>query len=531
MPLPSKYIVSSPKKWQLPAAIAVTALIAGCAVGQSSRLVARDHRPAMPATAAPSRGVAENKDERLSVADLPRTPTESRCLEVRPVSFQTEHQGDSAEPIGEGRAIDGNEQEPLANPLAPPAGSVASSQRRSVDYYVSIALAGHPKIVAARSRVRAAANVIDQVRALPDPMFNNVFWPIEDQALQTAGGRMAHQLQLSQQVPWPEKLHAKGDIAVREVQMARAEVARLEREVTESVRLAYYELWYANEAIAVVAETRSLIDDLSRVAEARYRSGGSQQDVLRARLEADRLDDQLIGLVRQKRQAQADLAALVQQPATLSPEPTAELGLRDAPARLEELLGMAEQCSPELQALAAEIRRDRQRQRLACLQQFPDLQLGVNYGIVDDDRNVISPVANGHDNVSFGVGVTLPIWRRKIDAGIREAACRTTSSIRRLEAERDGLQGRLRRLTAQADALVQQIDLYENRIIPRTVDTLELSVADYRGKGVDFYSLIETYRELLMFETQLARIRATLASTFARIERTVGCPDALTVKP
>jgi len=36
--------------------------------------------------------------------------------------------------------------------------------------------------------------------------------------------------------------------------------------------------------------------------------------------------------------------------------------------------------------------------------------------------------------------------------------------------------------------------------------------------------LIETYRELLMYETQLARIDANLAGTVAQIERAVGCP-------
>jgi cobalt-zinc-cadmium efflux system outer membrane protein len=52
---------------------------------------------------------------------------------------------------------------------------------------------------------------------------------------------------------------------------------------------------------------------------------------------------------------------------------------------------------------------------------------------------------------------------------------------------------------------------------------LKLSIADYRGKRTDFFSLIETYRELLMFETQLARIDASLAGTLAEIERVVGC--------
>jgi cobalt-zinc-cadmium efflux system outer membrane protein len=401
--------------------------------------------------------------------------------------------------------------------------SLAGTQQ-PVDYFVQVALGNHPKIRAARQRVGAAYNVVPQVTSLPDPMFNNTFWPIQDQALQTAAGRMAHQFSLQQGVPWPEKLRTKGAIATQEVQMAQAEVDRIEREITEAVRLAYFELWFATRAITIVEETRELVDDLTQVAEASYKSGGSQQDVLRAQLETDRLDDQLVTLTKQKEFAQADLAALVQQPVSLIPEATQEIGLANVPEQLDGLLELAEQCSPELRAIAWEIQRDRQKQKLACLQKYPDFNLGLNYGIISDGGNVVSPVANGNDNISFTVGVTLPVWRDKINGGIDEAAHRTSSSTQRLQAERDVLYGKLRRLMAQADALTEQRGIYNTRIIPRTEDTLKLAVADYRGKRTDFFSLIETYRELLMYETQLARIDATLAGTVAQIERTVGCP-------
>lgn len=401
----------------------------------------------------------------------------------------------------------------------------AETIEQPIEHFVAIAVSAHPKILAARHRFAAASNVIPQARALPDPKFNNIFWPIHDQALQTAGGRMGHQFQLSQGVPWPEKLRAKAAIASREVQMAQAELDRIEREITESVKLAYYEVWFATKAISIIEETRELINDLTNVAEARYKSGGTQQDVLRAQLESDRLDDKLVELRKQKAQAQADLAALVQQPVMLIPETLDSIDVNHGRHQLDELLALAEQCSPELRALAWEIQRDRQKQRLACLEKYPDFNVGLNYGIVDDNRTVISPVANGHDNLSFMVGVTLPIWREKINAGIREAAHRRNSSSYRLEAERDAIQGKLRRLIAQADALIEQHDIYEQRIIPRTEDTLKLSMADYRGKRTDFFALVETYRELLMFETQQARIEATLAGTIAQIERTVGCPE------
>src|SRR5690606_1312805 len=198
--------------------------------------------------------------------------------------------------------------------------ATALGGQQPVEYFVSIALAQHPQIRAARQRVAAATNVAPQVRSLPDPTFNNTIWPSKTDDLQTAGGRVSHQFNLTQGVPWPQKLQTKAAIADREVQMAQAELARIQREIAESVRLAYYEVWFATRAIAIIHETRELVDTLTQVAEARYRSGGSQQDVLRAQLESDRLDDQLVTLVRQKQQAQADLAALVQQPVSLIPE-------------------------------------------------------------------------------------------------------------------------------------------------------------------------------------------------------------------
>jgi cobalt-zinc-cadmium efflux system outer membrane protein len=495
--------------------------VVGCAAPQQrqSKLTGRN---------ADKLAAANGDDAALWEAVLVETPVPSGGPPVRTAGHRdgvvvTESSAIAAQDADAGPAVEiGSGEDVLPLPKGMSYGGAANTSQ-PVGYFVELALRQHPSIRAARQRVSAEVNRIPQVRALPDPMFNNTFWPIHEQSLQTAAGRVGNQMSISQAVPWPDKLRTKAAIVNQEVQMAQAEVDRIEREITESVRLAYYEVWFASRAITIIDETSQLVDDLTKVAEARYRSGGTQQDVLRARLEADRLEDQLIGLTKQKQVAQADLAALVQQPVTLRIEPTEDLGLADVPRQLDDLIALAEQCNPELAGLVWEIQRDRQKQRLACLQQYPDLQVGMSWGLVNDDHKVLSPVANGHDQISVNVGTTLPIWHRKINAGVREAANRTTSTALRLDAQRDALHGKLRRLLAQADAFTEQRDIYENRIIPRSEDTLKLSIADYRGKRTDFYSLIETYRELLTFETQLARIEASLAGTVAQIERAVGC--------
>ena len=390
----------------------------------------------------------------------------------------------------------------------------------TLDELIATAVASHPSIAAARQKVAAASHRIPQATSLEDPIVGNTFWPIHDQALQTAG----HQFSLSQKVPWPEKLDARGQVAYREVQVARAEVARREVEITEAVCLAYYELWLAAELVRIVDDNTELVEDLIAVSEARYRTGGSQQDVLRAELEGDRLSEQLIALRRQREQARADLGALVRMPMNYMPVAADELEVDEVAPQIEQLVAQAEQCNPTLQGLAAEIARDRAKESLACLQQYPDFQLGLGYSVVSDDHNVLSPVANGHDNINFSIGVTLPIWRDKINAGISEAAHNRSSATLRREAERDRLRGTLRRQVAAAYAAIEQLELLRTRLIPRTEQTLTISTADYQNEKADFTDLVATYRELLALQVQVARTKATLASTLAQIERTVGCP-------
>ncbi|MCG8650504.1 MAG: TolC family protein, partial [Pirellulales bacterium] len=351
-----------------------------------------------------------------------------------------------------------NSAESMSGTMKAPPG-----ERRELDSLIADAIAAHPGVQAARQRVAAARNRIPQAAALPDPVFSNTFWPIRDQALQTAGGRVGNQMALNQNVPWPSKLEARTNVARRELLVAQAKVIQVQREVTEAVQLAYYQWWLAEATLRIVDRNREVIGELITITEARYAAGGSQQDVLRAELEGDRLDDQRIGLRRQLEQARADLATLAGRSVQGSAPESLSLDPDGLAPDLERLFAGAQQCNPVLQGLAAEIARDREKERLACQQKYPDLHLGMGWSLIADSVDVISPVADGHDNVNFTVGVTLPIWRDKINAGVREATHQRSSTVHRHQAERDHLRGQLRRQVAELDAAVAQWKLFQER--------------------------------------------------------------------
>lgn len=423
------------------------------------------------------------------------------------------------------------ESEVDSEPLPQPESIAATNAiaRQPVEYFVDVALSVHPRIRAARSRVQAASNVAPQVSSLDDPTLTNSFYPISDQALQTAAGRAGNTLSLTQKYPWPEKRWTKEAIANRETQIAAAKLKQVELEVEEMVRLAYYELWFADQAIRITDENRQIAAELVKLAEARNAAGGSQQDVLRAQLQLDSIDDRLIALRRQKGVAQADLAALIAAPSTVGIEPVETVNVEGIPKQIEALFAAAMECSPRLREQQWAVSRDRQKQQLACLQKYPDFTFGAGWQSITES-DAVAGSANGHDNVNFMVGLTLPIWRGRINAGIREASANVTASTRDFNATRDDTFRQIRRLSEQAQAADEQLRLYEERIVPRAKRALQLASADYRGRLVDFGEVAAGFNEVLMFELQVARNTATLAGALAQIDRAVGCETIVDVE-
>lgn len=466
----------------------------------------------MPGATTPLRGggsLAPGDSSQSSDTDLGTSNEHSITL--------AQHNEDDA---SEDNAVEEDENDAERLPL--PELVADATTRQPVEYFVDVALAVHPRIRAANSRVAAASNRAPQVSSLDDPVLSNSFYPISDQALQTAAGRAGNTLSLTQKYPWPEKRWTKAAIANRETQIAVAKLNQVELEVEEMVRLAYYELWFADQAISITGENREIAAELVKLAEARNAAGGSQQDVLRAQLQLDSIDDRLITLRRQKGVAQADLAALIGAPSTAGIEPTEDVNVENVPQEIEALFAAASECSPRLREQQWAVSRDRQKKQLACLQKYPDFTFGAGWQTITES-DAVAGSANGHDNVNFMVGLTLPIWRDKIDAGIREASANVSASSRDYNDARDDTFRQIRRLSQQAQAADEQLRLYNDRILPRAKRALQLASADYRGRLVDFGEVAAGFKEVLMFELQVARNTATLAGALAQINRAVGC--------
>lgn len=405
---------------------------------------------------------------------------------------------------------------PATEAVPPPALDLGGPH--PVEAYISYALSQNPDIEAARKRVDAAAYRVPQAASLRDPTFGVTAFP---SPVETAAGRQEVSLTASQHLPWFGKLGTRAAAAEADTNVARAQLAAVELEVIEQVKQAYYELYFIQKAIHITEDNRELLLDVVQIAESKYRTGkASQQDVLRAQVEISNLDNRLIRLRQQVEGSQAKLARLMH----ISPDtPVRALGQspqQQIPQDLQRLYEQAIAAQPELHAQLAAVQRDRRQVDLARLEYFPDLTGSVTW--IGTSAAGLSARANGDDPVLAGFSVNVPIYRTRLEAGVREAESRVVASTRQYDSLRDRTAESVKDLYTQAISQYDLVKLFRDDIIPKAEQTLEISQSDYQVGEADFLTLIDNWQQLLRFQIAYHRLESQLQQTLAALERVVG---------
>lgn len=384
--------------------------------------------------------------------------------------------------------------------------------------YVRLAVERNPAIESARQRVAGLLARIPQVTSLDDPELRVALFG--DMA-ETAAGQVGVMTGVSQELPFPGKLTARGRIALQEAEEAKAELDETGLNVIARTRQAYWDYYYASRAIEVTDESRGLLTQLRQVAETEYAAGTvTQQDVLMASVELSDLENQLITLEQQRVAAAARLNALMNRPvgAPLPAPPPAEL--QPVTLRLDRLLDMAMQTNTELAQIRRRIKADRQRLKLAKLQRWPDLTVGLSYSVVEDEG--LAVMANGEDQWWLNFEINLPIWLDKLEAAEDEARRGIMEELADLRRAHNHHASHIQDMLAEVDTQQRRVKLFRDVIIPQARQAVDASLSAYQAGDLEFLSVVDNWRTLLEFRRMYHQSLAELEQAFAEIEETIG---------
>ena len=160
----------------------------------------------------------------------------------------------------------------LSLPLASMAGEEQASQ--TVDSLIRVALAANPDIRAAQFDLAAAEYNAKTAGSLPDPQLSVGALNLPRTSLSFGETPMSGlSIGLSQAIPWPGKLRARGTIARLHTEATAQSANAWQNSIVRQIRAAYYEYSYQILAQRILEENLLLTENIIKAAQVRYANG------------------------------------------------------------------------------------------------------------------------------------------------------------------------------------------------------------------------------------------------------------------
>jgi outer membrane protein TolC len=374
-----------------------------------------------------------------------------------------------------------------------------------------------PKIRAASALASAAKFRIAPASSLPDPEVQIGFMNRKLPSLAPMEVLGMTQIQIMQMLPSPAKLRL-ATLSRRESAMAESERLTAVRWDTRMLAAnSYYDLYAGTTQLRIAAESRKVLDDIAKLSQGMYASGeGKQADVLRAQVEVERMNAEILRMQGMVSGVAARLNALTGAPIAWSDVALILPRLPDSLPPLAVLAGEAETSRPMIAAAAREVSAAVAAEQLAKKELWPDLQVGVQLGY---QRGPMGIEKMG----SLMIGATVPIH-----AGSRQLSMRREAGAMRAmaEAEADDMRAETRaRITAayaEFESARKMIALYRSTLLPQAQASVSASMSAYRAGAVALMVVLDNQMSLNRFRQELAALEADRGKAVAEIEMLLG---------
>lgn len=383
---------------------------------------------------------------------------------------------------------------------------------------VSEAEQNNPNILAARRAWQAATQVPSQVSTLPDPevMVQHVsagtpipYWDFRKVEMTFTG------FGVSQELPYPGKLRLRGEAARSQADSLGSRVESLRRSIAEKVKTTYYRLSYLQKTLEILARDQELIDQIEKIADARYRVGqGNQQDVLKAQLERTKLLRDAAESRQQQGGLEAQLKQLLNRPPESADIVAETLTETLLPYRSEELLAMVPAGNPDVTVQQQMVRNKSLGLELARKDFLPDFNVQYMWE---------HTAPNFPDRYSLSLGIKIPIYHaRRQNPEVAQAAEELNQSRREYEAQVQQIYFEVKDQFLAADANAKVLKIYREGLIPQATASFQAGMAAYEAGHEDFQSLLAAFLDVLIMDKEYWRTLADHESALARLESLTG---------
>jgi outer membrane protein TolC len=394
----------------------------------------------------------------------------------------------------------------------------ALATQPTAELLLRLARSRSPALLEARQRAAARARRADAESALPAPRLTYEQWHIPLARPWALDEAMMIMVGLEQEIPAPGSRGARAEAVRAEAGALAAEAAAHELELARRLKRAFVDYQHVRREIALHEEHRVLAGGLVDATRSLYAAGrGSQQDVLRAELQATRLHAELLALRQHERSLRALLNSLVSRPSEAPLGEPPPLVPVDGAVDRAKLEGRIER-RPELAAAGRRVERARAERRAAERESlWPSFEAGAEWMFAPE------PQPGGHRH-GYGVMVSmsLPWLSGRGRAEARAAAEEVRAEEQAVAAARTSARYELAEAAAHVEAARETLATLEREILPRAERAWESARSAFaagRGGAIDVLGALDAWLEARL---EHLRAQAELAGGLVDLERATG---------
>ena len=372
------------------------------------------------------------------------------------------------------------------------------------------------QIAAADYGWQAAKEIPRQITTLPDPTFTYQQFSVGSPkpfAGYTNSDFSYIGVGAQQELPYPGKLHLRGEVATREADVKGMERTATAASVADAVKADYLQLAYLQKTFGILMENRHVLDQLIQDATVHYGVGqGLQADVLQAQVERTKIVRELTMHHEQMGQLEANLKGLLhrdQDSPDIVTEVLTKSSLRYASA---ELLRMVRNQNPQVQVDSSSVSKQDAALASAKREGKPDFSLGYIYQ--NTDRKY-------RDYYMLTFNVRLP-RKARVNAEIAEASENLAQTKATLDAHLQQQLAQVKQGYVTVTSNEELLKEYREGLIPQSDAAFQSTLNAYANNRDQFTHVLLYFVNVLALKLDEAQVLADHEAALAHLETLTG---------
>lgn len=377
-------------------------------------------------------------------------------------------------------------------------------QAQTLSDYFKLAAENNPGLQARYKEFEAALQRIPQASTLPDPTFSFGYFisPVE-----TRVGPQRTRFSLTQIFPWFGTLKSKGDAAAILAEAKYQVFLDARNQLYFQVAASYYPLYESAQLTTLEQENVEILESYKTISTKQFENGnGTMVDLLRVDIMLKDATTNLQILTEKKRPLVTSFNAL------LNRNEAEEVIVMDSLVIAVQFDDFRRDSvlidNPILKELDFKLKASGKMEQVAIKQGLPKFGVGLDYAIVANRSEVDLP-DNGQDILMPMVSMSIPIFRKKYNAAIKEAQLSQESYKLQKDDYTNALISSYEMVVFELEQQRKLIGLYDQQIA-ETQQALNLLYSAYSNSGKEFEEVLRMQQQLLKYE----KLKATAITKY-----------------